>query len=282
MTTDLHVTPPTNIGIATYPPGATYGPRKMRDYEFVWMIEGHAEYAWGEQTVQVGPGSIVLCRPGGEDFFRWDAGRRTRHAFFHFDIHSTPTGWPPRDQWPLVRQLQEGDVLRPLFRHLLTWRQRGDRLLIELAVAQMLVAYLTGQIAAGDVPHDALPDTVERALAHIHATLEADPSAAMTLDDIASAAAVTPAHLCRLFRGSVGLSPAETVRLARLDRAAVLLARTNFAVGRIAALCGFASPFHFSRRFRQAYGCAPRELRRRVLAGRTPPTPKLTRILRGI
>ena len=76
----------------------------------------------------------------------------------------------------------------------------------------------------------------------------------------------------------MGRSPAETVRLARLDRAAILLARSNYTVGEVAALYGFASPFHFSRAFKDAYGLPPTEVRRRILAGETPPLPRLLRV----
>jgi transcriptional regulator GlxA family with amidase domain len=65
------------------------------------------------------------------------------------------------------------------------------------------------------------------------------------------------------------------VRLARLDRAATLLVRSNFSVQEIAELCGFASAFHFSRRFKEAYGQSPRELRQQVRAGATLPAPRL-------
>ena len=70
----------------------------------------------------------------------------------------------------------------------------------------------------------------------------------------------------------------ETVRLARLDRAATLLARSNYSIGEIAAMCGFASPFHFSRRFKESYGEPPRALRDRVRAGAVSPEPRLLRV----
>jgi AraC-like DNA-binding protein len=290
----LRFTLPTDIGLAVYPPGATFGPRMLRDHEFVWVIEGDAEYRRGDRTEEAPAGSVLLCRPaaGGEmrtdDFFRWDPRRRTRHAYFHFAIESIPPSWPPPDQWPLVRRgsggggAEEGDILRPLFRHLLTWNQRGDRLLMELGIAQMLAAYVLGQTDSHDVGRDLLPDAVERALAHLHERLERNPAAPIPLNDLAEAAAVSPEHLCRLFKSATGLSPAETVRLARLDRAAMLLARSNYSVNQIAALCGFASPFHFSRRFKEAYGQAPTVLRAAVASGHTPPVPRLLRMRKGL
>lgn len=273
---ELRLEGPTAVGVATYPPGASFGPRKMVDFEFVWLITGDAEYRHNGVTVAAPESSIVLCRPG-EDFFRWDPDHRTRHAYFHFNLHAYPKDWPRVEQWPLVRVPGEGDVLRPLFRHVLTWQVRGDPLLRRMTAAHMLAAFVTGQIALQEIAHDRLPDAVETALQFLYDTLDEDPAKPIGLDDLADAGAVTPEHLCRLFKQSTGLSPAETVRLARLDRAAVLLARSNYSIGQIAEFCGFASQFHFSRRFKEAFGTSPRALRKQLAEGMTPPLPKLIR-----
>lgn len=274
---DLELSRPLLTGLATYPAGATFGPRVTRDFEFVWVIEGDVEYRRDGTIVPAGPGSVILCRPGGTDSFRWDQNRRTRHGFFHFEVLSLPGTWPPPEEWPLVRPPVEGDVLRPLFRHLLTWSGRGDPLLLRATMAHMLASFVTGEIAGKDVPHETLPDAVERAWARLHQRLEEDPAANISLPELARAARVSPEHLCRLFKTSTGRSPIETVRLARLDRAAVLLARTNFSVAEVGAACGFPNPFHFSRRFKEAYGQSPRDLRKSIQSGATPPTPRLSK-----
>lgn len=277
MFDELELSRPIMTGVATYPPGATFGPRMTRDYEFVWVIEGDVEYSRDGTTIPAGPGSVILCRPGGTDSFRWDPCNRTRHGFFHFEVFSLPDAWPPPGEWPLLRHPVEGDVLRPLFRHLLTWAGRGDPLLLRATMAHMLASFVSGEIAGNDLPHNALPDAVERAHAYLQERLEEDPSSPITLPDLARAALVSPEHLCRLFRSSTGLSPIETVRLARLDRAAILLARTNFSVAEVGAACGFPNPFHFSRRFKEAYGQSPRDLRKSIQGGATPPTPRLSK-----
>lgn len=253
----------------------------MRDYEFVWIIEGDAQYQRGEQTVAAPAGSIILCRPGETDFFRWDPERSTRHGFFHFDVRQVPDSWPTSDSWPLVRLPPEGDILRPMFRHLLTWSATGDPELCQLTMKHMLTAFVLGQIETRELPREALPKAVEQALAYVEKEFAVDPAAPITLDDLATSARVTPEHLCRLFSASTGKSPAETVRLARLDRAALLLARSNFSVNEIATMCGFSSPFHFSRRFKEAFGQSPRALRQSVREGGAPPVPRLLKFWRA-
>ncbi len=271
----LRIALPAQVGVATYLPGASFGPRVLRDYEFVWIVEGQVQYQRGDNSYAAPPGSVILCRPGSSDGFTWDASRRTRHAFFHFDILQTPDAWPPMDQWPLVLGPQEGDVLLTLFKHLLRWGTRAESIVQQLTIMHMLSIYVTGQRAAGDVPREALPDVVANSLKWIARRLEQGGRQPLTLRELARQAQVTPEHLCRLYQKWTGHTPAQTVRLARLDRAAVLLARSNYAVAQIAGLCGFSSPFHFSRRFKDAFGASPRQLRRQLAEGQTPPVPLL-------
>lgn len=271
--TALDVSAPRMIGIAVYPPGASFGPRVMRDFEFVWMLEGDAHYERGDTTHDAPQGSLVLCRPGATDRFVWDAHRRTRHAFFHFAVHQTPAHWPAPDQWPLVRLPDGEDILRPLFRHLLAQGIDADPEQARLSVALALTAFVGGSLAAGDLARVPWPPAVERAWAFLHAQIEAQPDAEISLADMAEAACVTPAHLCRAFKAATGHSPAETVRRARLDRAATLLCRSNYSVGEVGALCGFASPYHFSRLFKAAFGHTPLAVRHAAQNGAAPPPP---------
>ena len=277
MLPELEISLPTGYGIATYPPGASFGPRRMRDWEFVWLLQGNAEYCWGDTVVAAPEGSFVLCRPGAVDSFQWDRVQRTRHAFFHFQVLSVPSDWPLWADWPLVRAPENDDILRPLFRHLLTWMDSGDPDGCRLTIAAMLNAFRTDRRATGGVVREAWPPAVEQVCAYIAQRLDEDPSSPISLSSLASVACVTPEHLCRLFKSSLGHGPAETVRLARLDRAATLLARSNYSISEIAAQCGFASPFHFSRRFKDAYGQSPSTLRRQIQAGAALPLNRLLR-----
>jgi AraC-like DNA-binding protein len=235
----------------------------MRDWEFVWLMQGDAQYCWGERAAAAPEGSVVLCRPGATDTFRWDPQRQTRHAFVHFQVGPLSQGWPVWGDWPLVREGAEDDILRPLFRHLLTWADCGDPEQCRLILMTMLTAFRTGQQAIGSPARAVLPAAVEAVCAFIAARLDEDPAATLPLPLLADHACVTPEYLCRLFKAALGHGPAEAVRRMRLERAAVLLARSNYTVAEAAALYGYASPFHFSRAFKQVRGHSPSEIRHR-------------------
>lgn len=264
-------------GVATYPPGATFGPRVMREYEFVWMIEGDAVYTWADETVDAPQGSVVLCKPGATDFFRWDPSRNTRHGYVHFALERAPAAWGAPGTWPLVRPFASAhdDIIWPMFHHLLAWAGTGDEAIVRLSLAHVLGTYVTGQTRFADVPREALPEPVERALAFLHDALDRDVASPIAFAQLVDAACVTGPHLCRLFKSATGHTPAETVRLARLDRAHALVVRSNFSVKEIARMTGFASPFHFTRLFTRAFGVAPASLRKKIGQGETPPNSRL-------
>jgi AraC-like DNA-binding protein len=86
----------------------------------------------------------------------------------------------------------------------------------------------------------------------------------LTLPLIAAAVCVSDAHLSRLFRGE-GQSVMRYVWESRLALAADMLRRggrgdkDRVQIGDIAYRCGFSTPAHFSRAFRDRYGVSPRE-----------------------
>jgi transcriptional regulator GlxA family with amidase domain len=69
----------------------------------------------------------------------------------------------------------------------------------------------------------------------------------------------------------------QVVMILRLELALGLLARSNLNVGQIAGRVGFGSAFHFSRRFKRAFGSSPTQMRARLAAGAPQPVSALLR-----
>jgi transcriptional regulator GlxA family with amidase domain len=131
-----------------------------------------------------------------------------------------------------------------------------------------------------DVPAS-YPEPAQRALAHIGRTLRANPAAKIALADLAAAALVSDKHLCRLFAQTLGTSPMDAVMAYRLYQAAQLLVRTDLKLDAVARHGGFATPFHFSRRFKEFYGQPP-SLYRAAARTSGAPLPPQVRLGRGL
>ena len=264
-------------GSATYPAGATLGPRVLDDFELVWIVDGTVTYERDERTHAAPPGTVLLTRPGFRETYRWDPDRPSRHAFLHFACTALPSDWPDPERWPVARLLVPGDATRPLFQRLLDEWCDGSRRWEPppRRVARLLEALVEAYLSSTRDSEAQSPPPVRRAIDWIARSLDDDPARSISLDELAAAVAVTPKHLCRLFARSTGRSPLTTVRLARLERAFLLLARTDLSVQEVGFHTGFASASHFSRSFAAAYGMPPIGMRRALAAGRRPPLPSL-------
>jgi AraC family transcriptional regulator len=269
------VRPGTPVQLADYPPGSTFGPRRLADYEFVWILRGSALWRMrdsddlgADQTeVQehLKPAMLALARAGAVDSYRWDAVRPSTHAYVHFRIEDRAQ-LPPAAGWPLVRSLDTAPVLAGLCGYLLELAAQP------LSLAQDRSAQLLGLLldlfVRGPLPDPALPlpPAVVRTVDHVRAIWRSGVRI-VSVDELAAAAGVSPGHLFRLYRQHVGPGPARALELVRLVRAAVALQRSNASLAQIAALTGFADAYHFSRRFAATYGMPPGAFRTEGVTG---------------
>jgi transcriptional regulator GlxA family with amidase domain len=83
----------------------------------------------------------------------------------------------------------------------------------------------------------------------------------LTRAALASAAGLSSRQLERLFRKYLNRSPARYYVELRLNRARLLLLQTNLSVIDVALACGFVSPSHFSKCYRDFFGKTPRRER---------------------
>ncbi len=268
-------------GLAVYPAGATFGPRTIGDYEFVWVVDG--EVAWTVDGVEhaAPPGTVTLVRPGMRDSYRWDQRRDSRHGFVHFSLDLADADCPPPAQWPLLRRYGGDSVVPTLLRHLLrVVEQRGPSWeeLAQGAGRQALLAFLAGGdgVAGDEMPQ--VPPAVGRALLRLREAWQGETWSPLSISALARSAGVSREHLARAFQRHFGISPREAQIALRLDRGAHLLARTSLAVAEVARLCGFADQFHFSRRFRAAYGASPRAFRKNIAEGAPMPMNPLIQV----
>jgi len=80
--------------------------------------------------------------------------------------------------------------------------------------------------------------------------------------EIAVAIGVSKRQIERLFRRYLGTTPSRHYMRLRLEHGRRLLDQTPMPIIEVALACGFTSPGHFSHRFRERYGVAPRDVRR--------------------
>ncbi len=99
---------------------------------------------------------------------------------------------------------------------------------------------------------------VKSALYYIHNHLN-EP---LTLENVSSAANISPSYLCRLFRREVGTSFSNYIQNSRIKLAQELLNCSDYPIQRIAEQCGFKTAAYFSTCYKKIMGYLPSEERR--------------------
>jgi transcriptional regulator GlxA family with amidase domain len=105
-----------------------------------------------------------------------------------------------------------------------------------------------------------------RVLEHMEARIEEPASRAA----LAAVAGLSPRQLERLFQVHLGSTIGEHYLGVRLERAQTLLRQSTMPVLDVAVACGFVSASHFSRSYKQRFGCSPRGERAGRVAGGEP------------
>ncbi|PIE14910.1 MAG: AraC family transcriptional regulator [Rhodobacterales bacterium] len=84
----------------------------------------------------------------------------------------------------------------------------------------------------------------------------------LNLSTLAAGLSITPCLFARHFKSSFGQPPYAYVMAQRLERAKVLLRRSDLPIKQVAADCGFSDQAHLTRLFGRAYGAPPARYRR--------------------
>ncbi len=129
-------------------------------------------------------------------------------------------------------------------------------------VAQKLVLY--HRRAGGQSQHSALlemnpkSDRIQNALAYARNNLRK----ALTVEELAEAACLSPRQFSRAFSAETGQSPAKAVESLRLEAARLMMEQSRHTVDVVAEETGFGDRERMRRAFVRAFGQPPQALRR--------------------
>lgn len=263
------------------------GPRIIFDFEIVLLLEpaiGTFEIAGRTHTIR--PHRLFVVPPFVPHQIVADPGR---HVAIHFDL--TPevatTFDAYNDRAPYEIRLSHGHTLptavdldrhHPIERALLELieRHEADDPLSELdaaslllrAIVQLLRHPTNGTSADAErVPaghHEQNRVRIARAIDYLRCEFAHE----LDVASLADAAGLSRTHFARQFSEWTGLTPMQYLRQVRIDHARKLLGDVDLSIKEIAAMCGFKSPYHFSKVFRQVDGLTPTRYREALLAGK--------------
>lgn len=248
------------FGLSRYSTGETHGPRVQRGIQFVAMLSGSVTIDIEDKSLLLQPGVLALLLPGQREFFRFDSAQPSEHIWCQLDFAALPADFNQDLQHlpPTIAFDNQVEQLMELGMSLAAQPMGSTRALISLAET-LLYYYASRHEQQGD-DLQTMPKGVREACKYI-AMRYPHP---LALEDIAAQAHCSVNHLIALFRRHLRQTPARYLRDVRLRHAGRLLSHSELPVALIAEQCGFVSPFHFSRAFKDHYGLAPLAFRRQA------------------
>jgi len=242
-------------------PGGVCGPRTQPDYQLVVIHSGSLDLRLDGRKIAVDAGHAILLSPNRREHFLFSREVETRHSWCAVSPNAVPV-----KMRRLFRSITEP---APFGSHLATLLKLGktassnspgnepleDSYFLGLGLA--LLSGFAFQVQTGRK----IRNPAEEALARLDDFVSREYASPLKLADLSAAAGVSRQHLMKLFRERDWPTPTQYLYEKRLETALDWLSHTGLSIEEIALRCGFANAFHFSRKFRHAYGKSPRAWR---------------------
>ena len=102
-----------------------------------------------------------------------------------------------------------------------------------------------------------------RLVQRIKSVLETEYGEKLTLDGLSERFGYSVSYLSHIFKRTEGVSVMSYLHGCRISAAKLMLKQGEKSIGETASECGFSDHSDFSRAFRSAVGCTPKEFRER-------------------
>jgi AraC family transcriptional regulator, arabinose operon regulatory protein len=221
--------------------------RPLADHLLWCVLDGRGELELAGRRRELHPGVCAVFRPGDEPRATHDPHRRLLVFGMHFETATTAA---PDPRWG---EVLDREFLGVLARTSDASYRRGDALgrhQAELCLEQ-LVALIW------DAVHRPSRTATDAAVDEIARQLRQDPGREWTVAEMAGRATLSRAQFTRRFVKQFGMSPAQYLIQARIDRAHQLLTESGMTVTETAAALGYTDVPYFSRQYKQRTGRTP-------------------------
>ena len=98
---------------------------------------------------------------------------------------------------------------------------------------------------------------LQQILNYIHTHLDRE----LSLAEVAEIINISPTYFASLFKQAMGVSPHQYVIQQRVERAKMMLSKTDLAIADIALQVGFSSQSHLTQQFKRLTGMTPKQVR---------------------
>jgi AraC family transcriptional regulator len=135
--------------------------------------------------------------------------------------------------------------------------QLSVKSLTQLLVLHLLQHYFTFAQTIASKNRSLTPTQLQQVIDYIHTHLGED----LSLVQIAGVINISPTYFASLFKRATGISPRQYVIRQRVERAKLLLLKTDLMIADIAQQVGFSSHSHLTQHFKRLTSMTPKQVR---------------------
>ena len=231
--------------------------------EFVTEGAGWVRIGGGAK-VEIGPGSVVVCRRTTALEMATDAARPMVKYFLCLSggggVERLARAGLRADR---VSALTAHGEVRSVLDDLVREGQRPGVRAADICAVLFELLLLKLAEAAPRGGRDGEGEAARENFLRCKAVLDEQAERLMTLEDAAAAVRLDVSSVCRLFRRFQGISPYQYLLRRKMNLAAEFLVDGRGLVKEVAQRVGFADPYHFSRCFKAVHGVPPSQLQGR-------------------
>lgn len=217
----------------------------------ILLITGRIHYHLGERDITLTQGDALLVPAWSVRRWSLDPGGRCRMAWCEFIVR------PPRPGgMPAVLATFAPEVDVESIRRIGKAITAQDFLLAEGELKALLSRMLTGGTIVA-TPIGTRAASAEAAIEAALGWLHHHYAEAISLDELAQKAGLSPRQFRQQFMTLVGTAPRQYITALRMHEARFRLRSTDQSVKQVALAVGYTDPLYFSRHYRQYWGHAP-------------------------
>jgi AraC-like DNA-binding protein len=230
-----------------------WGPRTIKDFEFVYNVRGETVFKDKARTCFLQPGDLLLIAPDSLHTVYSIPEKGTIISCIHFSLLGV------RLETCVFRQ-KEDPVLLSFFRECAEEMQFQPQLYKEAMEILVQRIWLRLFRLQADEQRKNEPRRISKLLEF----MEKNYSKPLTRESLAAQIGVTPQHLDHLFKQSKKQSPMRILESIRMRKARQLLSNPVRTVSAVARMVGYLDPFYFSKVFRKYTGISPARFKERL------------------
>lgn len=259
--------------------GINISPRRIEEFEIVYIEEGEGELFFPSVSFKYSKGSMLLIPPFVEHSFV--SSKYTPHYFAHFMPHNEGV-----DEYrKIAKKAERGAVIRIsspevysmrlltkdfpmdciiLFKQMLNISNNPkiesvglSSMRLRCVFLKLFILFCAANMKSG-IKTLPLSVSVNYIESHLFESI--------SVSTLAEMEGISVNYYSSEFKKHFGLSPVSFINIKRLSVAKEMLRNESLSVEEIAVKCGFNYTHYFGKMFKRYESCTPTEYRKRILA----------------